>query len=309
MATTDRFQFFVVTRTPSLEFDLQRVTTTSDLQASLTEMFFGQAQEFVGPEVKKRDFCGTYKPSKEEVVSISPFSVPPLLERAAKNPQEFSEIQMPFQAGGPIVKAILAVDDGQHSGTRRYFFQHFDGTHILKPKRTFLFHSGMFHQLTHPGVTVADRLTAVLIGTELSFRSFFRTNQFLDLTSYFREANDTEIKTLLGHSLFYKADPDTILTSCKPLMRKKFSAILHSKILDHPKATADRIQKGAKKFGITLQIKVDAGSRKLVFPANLDDATKLLQYLAEELYISEVTEQPCETNSYRPLPISVPPTI
>ena len=89
---------------------------------------------------------------------------PPLFERAAKNPQEFSDLQMPFTASGPIVKAVLAVDDGQQSGVRRFFFQHFDSRHILKPKRTFLFRSGMFHQLTNPGVTLSENLTAVIVG-------------------------------------------------------------------------------------------------------------------------------------------------
>jgi hypothetical protein len=207
-----------------------------------------------------------------------------------------------------LVKAILSVDDGGASGTRRFFFQHFDRTHILKPKKTFLFQSGMFHQLTDPGVTISDHLTAVIVGTELLFRSFQRTNQFLDLTAHFKEATDTEIKSLLSHPSFPKTDSDSILAACKPAMRKKFSAILFSKILDHEKVTPDRIQRGAKKFGINLHIKVESGARKLVFPENTQEAMKLLQYLAEELYISDLTEQPCETNSHRPLDLPTPMT-
>ena len=85
-------------------------------------------------------------------------------------------------------------------------------------------------------------------------------------------------------------------------MRKKFSAILYSKVLENfDKATPDRIQRGAKKFGITLQIRVKSGTRKLVFPADSHEAMKLLQYLAEELYISDLTEQPFETNFASPL--------
>jgi hypothetical protein len=307
MPTTERLQFFVVTRKTSLEFDLQRVFVAGDLQESLTGVFLEQSQEFTSGDVERRSFCATYKPSQEEVVSISPFPLPALLERAARNPQEFPGIQMPFTDNGPVVKAILAVDAGLDSGTKRFFFQHFDKTHILKQRRTFLFRSGMFHELTDPGVTISDHLTAVIVGKELLFRSFQRTNQFLDLTGLFKEATDTEIKTLLAHDCFCKNDSDAILAACKPAMRRKFSAILNSKVLDHPKATPDRIRNGAKKFGITLQIKVVSGSRKLVFPEDQQEAMKLLQYLAEELYFSDLTEQPYETNSHRPLNLPAQP--
>lgn len=305
MPTTERFQFFVVTRSSSMEIDLQRVVATSDLQASLSQQFLEQSDEYTAADVQKHPFHGTYKPNKDEVVTIKPFPIPALLDRAVKNPQEFSEIQMPFTEHGPLVKAILGVDDGKESGVKRFFFQHFDRTHILKPKRTFLFQSGMFSELSHPGVTISDHLTAVIVGTDLLFRSFQRTNTFLDLTPYFKEATDGEIKTLLDHDTFFKNDSAAIIAFCKPAMRKKFSAILHAKVLDHPFATPDRIRNRAKRFGIKLQTKVVFGSKKLVFPEDKSEAMKLLQYLAEELYFSDLTEQPCETNSHRPL--EVPP--
>jgi hypothetical protein len=299
---TDRFQFFAVLRKASLDYDLQRVVLTSGLQASLSQLFLEQSNEFTADGVKKTAFHGTYKPAAEEVISINPFPPPAYLERAAKNPQEFASISMPFPEGGAAVKAILAVDDGAASGTRRFFFQHFDRTHVLKPKRTLLFQSGMLHELTDPGLTVSERLTAVLVGPELLFRSFLRTNQFLDLAAYFRDATDSEIKTLLGHDTFCKNDAEAILSKCKPATRKRFSAILHSKILDHPKATPERIRTRAKRFGIALQVRVVEGSKRLVFPDDAAEAAKLLQYLAEELYFSDLTEQACETNSHRPLP-------
>ena len=84
-------------------------------------------------------------------------------------------------------------------------------------------------------------------------------------------------------------------------MRKKFSAILYSKVLENDKATPQRIQRGAKKFGINLSLKGPSGQRKLVFPENSKDAIRLLQYLSEEFYISDLTEQPFESNSHRPL--------
>ena len=110
---------------------------------------------------------------------------------------------------------------------------------------------------------------------------------------------------LLNHATFLKNDSDAIIEICKPAMRKRFSAILKAKVLDHPLATPDRIRNRAKRFGINLQTRVISGTKKLVFPEDSGEAMKLLQYLAEELYFSDLTEQACETNSHRPL--AVPP--
>ena len=235
MPTTERFQFFVVTRTPSLDIDLQRVAVTSELQTTLSELFLGQSRLLLAPDVPKRSFCGTYRPNKEEVVTINPFVVPPLLERAARNPQEFPEIHMPFTESGPIVKAILGVDDGQRFGAKRFFFQYFDKTHILKRQMTFLFRSGTFHQLADPGVTISDYLTAVIVGTELFFRSFQRTNQFLDLTAHFKEATATENQNAAGPChLLRKATRMPSLRSASPCHAKE--------------VLCDPLFKGSRKF-------------------------------------------------------------
>lgn len=303
MPTALSFQFFVVTRTPTLDIELQRVVLSNHLQQELSKQFLEQAADFMATGVEKRPFCATYTPAKNEVVSIATFPIPAELLRAANTPQEFGVIQMPFTDHAPLVKAVLAVDDGSVSGTKRFFFQHFDRTHILKPQRTFLFQSGMFNQLTDPGVTLADHLTAVIVGNELLFRSFQRTNQFLDLSPFFKEATDAEIKSLLDHETFFQNDSDAIIAMCKPAMRKRFSSILHSKVLDHDLATPDRIRNRAKRFGITLQVRVISGSKKLVFPEDRAAAGKLLQYLAEELYFSDLTEQPREANSHRPIDV------
>jgi hypothetical protein len=301
MALTERFQFFVEIRPSLVAFDLQRVRVSADLQENLSKLFLEQSEEFTKGDVVKHAFSPSYRPDDHEVLSVSPYDLPDLLLRAATKPMDFAFLTMPFTSASPVVKAIVAVDDGVRSGTRRYFFQYFDGRHILKPQRTFLFKSDMFQQLDDPGVTISERLSAVLVGTELLFRSFHQTSQFLDLTGQFKEASDGEIRSLLDYQCFHKNDADKILAACKPAMRRKFSAILHSKILEHPNATPDRIRAGARKFDIEVQLKGPATARQVVFPEDPKEAMKLLQFLAEELYLGEITDQPFASNSHRKL--------
>jgi hypothetical protein len=249
-------------------------------------------------------FCGTYTPSADMITQISPYDAPDLLKRGMEKPQEFEKIQMPFTKQAPVVKAILGIDDGAMSGKKGYYFQHFDKSHILQKDRTFLFRSGMFHHIADPGVTIANRLTAVILGQELLFRTYSRTNQFLDLSAFFREASDADIKSILSHGKFLGAEPEAIIPSCGPAVRRKFSAIVYSGVLDLDRATPDRIQDGMKEFfKIKLDIKIDkaTGGRRLVLPSDPAEILKLLEYLTDGVYASHLTGEPRLTNSHRPL--------
>lgn len=297
MPSSTAMQFYVVTREPDLTLDLQRVTLSRTLQTQMSGMFTGQAADFLDSKIERVPFAATFTPCKDSLCVIQPFTLPAHLRRALANPQEFPDIEMPFSDNGPIVKAVLAVD----ASSRTFYFQHFDRSHILRRNRTVLFRNGMFQSLEDPGIVVADHLTAVIQHDLLLFRSFHRTRHFLDLEQFYREASDSDIRQLFQHGRLSVMDGEGLIAACTPTLRKKFSTILDSRILDNERATPDRIQRGAKKFGIDVQLSGRAGQRKLVLPGDMPSVKRLLQYLAEEFYISDITEQPCETNSYRRL--------
>jgi hypothetical protein len=100
----------------------------------------------------------------------------------------------------------------------------------------------------------------------------------------------------LGHRILGQA-----LQHADVLPRPARGTVLCFEVLHDPRVTPKRIQQGAKKFKIHLHTEKHGQELKLVIPESPEDIAKLLQYLAGELYISELTEQPCETNSYRPL--------
>jgi len=304
MSTAATMQFFVVTRNRAQELDLQRIDMAGDLQQEMSRTFQEQSVEFTGEGVEKTPFCVTYTPSPDAITKIAPFEVTPMLQRGIDKPQEFQKIQMPFTEDGPVVKAVLGIDDGSATGVKGFYFQHFDRSHILQKGRWFVFRSGMFEQIADPGVTISNRLTAVIINQELLFRTYSRTNQFLDLSSYFREASDTDIRSILRHPKFLMSDPEVVIQMCRPAMRKKFSAILYSKVLDNERATPDRIQDGMKTyFHVKLDVKIDkeAGQRRLVFPHEPADVGMLLEYLTDGVYTSHLTGEPRTSNSHRPL--------
>lgn len=294
------FQFFVVTRNRDLTHDLQRVSISKQLQDDLTQLFGEQAQEFLGTDIVTREFTPTFTPLDGEVVAITPFPLPSHLSRSLSSPQEFHDLQMPFTDSAPVVKAIVAVDTVKE----HFYFQYFDRSRMLKRDKTAIFKGGMFHRLDDPGITIDNHLAAVIADGSLYFRSFHRVNQFIDLKECFREATDSDILEVFSHEKLKVDDPEGLLASLSSRMRKRFSIVIASGILDHEKATPERIQSRAKKFdGLEIQLSGASGSRRIVFPSDAKTMGLFLRFLAEELYVSEITEQAREANSSRALTV------
>ncbi len=167
---------------------------------------------------------------------------------------------------------------------------------------TAIFKGGMFQKLDDPGITIDNHLAAVIADGKLMFRSFHRVRQFLDLEDFFKEATDSDIKSVLSHEKLLVEDADSVLWSLSTRMRKRFSILIDSEILDHEKVTPEKIQNRARKFdGLDVKLKGSAGSRKVIFPTDAKTMGLFLRFLAEELYISELTEQAREANSSRAL--------
>ena len=184
MVATYRFQFFAVTRAADLSHSLRKVVISNDLQIELSKVFEEQAAEYLDERIETHSFTPTYTPLDGEVIKIDKFELPDHLEKALSAPQEFGDLSMPFTDSAPGVKAILAVD----VTTQRFYFQYFDRSRVLRRSFTAIFKSGMFQKLSDPGITVDNKLAAVIADGKLLFRSFHRVNQFLDLKDFFRGA-------------------------------------------------------------------------------------------------------------------------
>lgn len=298
MTAQNQLQFFAVIRNTDMSHDLRRVTMTHGLQSDLSQIFLLQANEFQPEDTRELSFSPSYTPQRDEVVALSGFQLPEHLQRAIDAPQEFDEISVPFTPQAPMVKAILAVD----TSSKRFYFQYFDRSRILKKDFTAIFKGGTFQKLDDPGITIDNHLAAVIEGNKLVFRSFHRVRQFLNLDEFFKEATDDDIKTILSHDKLEVDEADAILASLSARMRKRFSIVMAIGILDHEKVTPERIQSRAKKFdGLDVKLVGKPGNRRVIFPQDASTMGLFLRFLSEELYISELTDQAREANSSRPL--------
>ncbi|WP_417398219.1 Kiwa anti-phage protein KwaB-like domain-containing protein [Gimesia chilikensis] len=296
--TKEPFQFFAITRTTDLALGLERIVLSQDVQQDLSIIFAEQANELIGDKVSTLPFSPTYTPQHKETVSIENFPLPELLKKALQTPQCLPELKFPFSEKAPIVKALLAVD----STNTLFYFQYFDSSKILKKRLTFLYNSNMFRKLDDPGITIDNHLTAIISDGNLYFRSFYRVRQFLDLDSFFKEATNSDLVEILTHEKLSVDNSDEIIKSLSSQMRKKFSIVMSTGILDDERVTPRKIQNRAKKFdGLDIKLTGKSGNQKVIFPTAPKTMGIFLRFLAEEFYISQLTDEPRETNSSRPL--------
>ncbi len=281
-----------------MTFDLRRVSMNKSLQEDLSKLFIQQASEFVGTNTTAIDFSPSYNPHHDEVVVVKGFDLPAHLQKAVDAPQEFDDLLFPFTPQAPMVKAVLAVN----TENRELYFQYFDRSRILKRDFTAIFKSGMFQKLVEPGITIDNHLSALIRDGNLYFRSFHRVRQFLNLGVFFKEATNEDIESILSHEKLVVDDPDGVISALSDRMRRRFSIVMATGILDHEKVTPERIQSRSKKFDqLDVKLAGKAGSRKVVFPTDATTMGLFLKFLSEELYISELTDQQREANSSRPL--------
>ncbi|MFZ1005871.1 MAG: Kiwa anti-phage protein KwaB-like domain-containing protein, partial [Candidatus Sulfotelmatobacter sp.] len=236
-----------------------------------------------------------------EIFTIQPFQLPEDYANAPKHPNEYESIS--FDANNPpSIKAILAGVHSHSTNTTKLYFQSYSTTQLLLNNFTLLtaLHSkGTFHKLNYAGLTLGSRLTAVFQDDTLLFRSYTLVNRFLDIKDYFREATDEEVSLVLSHKLFDVEDQDDVVNMSDSWMRKRFSALQASGILDKitPRKTANK----AAKYGLTIEVNRKDGKDAIAFPTDKRKAKQLLAFLNEGYFQGELTDQLYQTNSHRSL--------
>lgn len=158
--------------------------------------------------------------------------------------------------------------------------------------------------MTDPGLTLDTKLVAVFRNGTLYFRSFKAINPIVDISPYFAEATDLEISQVLEHSRLVVDDMQSVLKLTDSWMRRRYSAVLASGILDS--VTPRKIANKAGRFGITLSTRRVNNSDALVFPNNKKEIKSLLTFLNEGFFEGELTGALYQTNSQRCLPAAVP---
>ena len=180
--------------------------------------------------------------------------------------------------------------------------QGFEKRRVISSKKGFLsiFHSkNTFVKFDGSGLTLDNKLTAILKNKKLKFSSFHFIRQIFDMSAYYKEATDQDIIAFSKLDTLETNDQNAFINACDTWVRNKIGLIQQSGILE--KSTVQQIASVAKQFNIDIRISGsdDESDRKIILPSDRAELKKLLRFLDEDYYKSPLTENMFISNSKR----------
>ncbi|MFV8645057.1 DUF4868 domain-containing protein [Ralstonia pseudosolanacearum] len=277
------------------ESRVMRVSVTQELQKSITELFNDQEERFF-QGVEDGDyykFDGKYRPEEKELLYIDEFDDIDKLGAAISDPLGYPELSI--EGGG--LEHVHAIFSGYTTGGKtRVLAQAFDRRRIISPKGFSIIHSkDKFTKFDGNGLTLDNKLTAVLDGTRLLFSSFHFVRTIFDVSEYFKEATDADVKDFCRISERPATEQKAVLDICDGWIRRKIGLIRQSGILD--KTPAEQIAKVAVNFDIEIATQEMDGKRVIVFPETRAELKRVLRFLDEDYYQSPLSDVRYISNS------------
>jgi hypothetical protein len=274
-----------------------RFPLSQDVQNELTAYLTNQKQEFRIGIQNEILFDGKYKPDEGEVLYIENFDEIDGLAQAIRTPLGYPEV-VPSEEEFAGIKALFSgdIDD---DGIITVLIQQFDKRKIISTNGLSIFHStNVYRKVEDIGVTVDSKLTATLREGKLTFFSFHMLRQVFDLSEYYREATDTDITDFAALDVISVADVNQLIAISDTWIRRKFSLIQQSQILDTVPMT--EIRAVATEFNIPLDTTIlEDGTEKIILPSKKADLKTILRFLDEDYYKSPLSKTRFITNSKR----------
>ena len=187
------------------ESKLQRVSLRGSAQGVLTRRWWEQYKTFITKE--ERCFKASHTLDEGECFRICPYKLRAPL--AGKNSENIEEIEVAVINNilASSIKGLVAFarDDEDNE---LMLFQNFIGGQILQPG-SILHPEGNAHGIIRDKtLRLVNKLTAVYSckDEKLLFDSFHYAKTFLELSDYYYEASDGDIRALLSHNLFICED-------------------------------------------------------------------------------------------------------
>ncbi|QOL14349.1 MULTISPECIES: Kiwa anti-phage protein KwaB-like domain-containing protein [Dickeya] len=288
------FNLFALTDDPSnrrLRFSL-----SLDVQRDLTSYLREQEDMFNASGQDEISFDGKYKPDPGEVLVIDQFDDIDGLADALINPLSIPEVS-PTPDKFSEIKALFSgyIDS---DGVATVLIQHFDKRRVISTNGLSIFHSSnVYKKIEGIGLTIDSKLSAVLRGSSLKFHSFHLLRQIFDVSEYYKEATDGDIRQFANMSSISVENTDDLVSISDTWVRRKLWLISQSQILE--KIPVSEIKTIATEFNIELEVENNNGIEKLIIPTDKKKLKAMLRFLDEDYYKSPLLENYYLANSKR----------
>jgi hypothetical protein len=289
------FEFLAIVRNGP-DSSMYRLVLDSELREEMARTFTTPVAKWQDAAVMKTTFDPAYHLADKEIFEIKQFKLSPEMLNALRFPQEYDEFNVDTQ-GTANIKAIVAVNAEESNITA--IFKLISKAKKLQPTKNLMLvcKRKEFAKLTEPGIILDERITAVYTDGALLFKSPGTVKQILSLKEYMKEANDLEVLAFLEER--FETDSEKILAVADSWMRKRFAALMQSKLFDERSALD--IYETAKSFSAEIPMELSKDRLKLILPEEKQDIKMILKFLNEEYYKGVLTGNDYQTQSKRPL--------
>ena len=198
---------FALTNIPGMR--VLRMPLALDVQSSITELFRGQEQEFFQGIEEEVRFDGMYRPEDSELLYINNFDDVDGIQAAILRPQGCLE----FELKSGTLESVKAFFTGYiKNGNIRVLLQGFDRRRIINANGFSLVHTGnAFGRFEGGGLTLDNKLTAIIEDETLKFSSYHYLRQIFDMSAYCKEATDHDLQVFIQNPALQIADPKIFL--------------------------------------------------------------------------------------------------
>lgn len=270
----------------------KRVRLDATVQQNVEDLFDRQEADFREDVTEEIEFDGSWKPDAEEFLTIDV-------------PQDAEVFEQTIRANATAVpdldtdhfpdENIKALFTGRVANRSAVVLvQRFTSQQVLSKKFSLLQRGNAFRQLTDNAFTFDSKLTCIIEGGKVKFKSLFNLRSIIDMTDLYREATAQEVRTFGAHQRLHVADMENFLSNTSQTCRRLIQAVSGAGTLDAH--TAEQIRRAAAPTGLALTV----DRHRIVMPTNKAEVKKLLQFLNESRYLGPLSQRPLVTNSQRP---------
>lgn len=269
---------------------IKRIPQTIDVEKETIETFSSQAIAFFSDgaqQLKQVEFQAGQTQTEESVLFIDDFDdvlrVREAINTETKNPA------INFEHDLPYLKGLFMADNES-----RILFQLVEGRRVMTPGSwlgvIFGLEKGNHQTLAHlnaAGLSIDSKLTAVMEGKKLFFKSFRNASRIFDLSGYLAEASEEgTINFLKSPSLYVNGSEEEFAKNFSKSQMRKIPKIMAYGYLQ--KYAPDELRKRAlmAKPPINLKIK----ENRLVVPEDSDERAVMLDFLSNSIFSSHLDD-------------------
>ena len=281
-----------------------KIDIDAPAQTVAENLFRTQRSEFINEDIEEIEFCASYNVQDGEIFSINPFDDEIGIINAIERPDAVP-VWDPDDVSVHYFKALFTGEPASNGNPTQVWLQCFDRRQIINNEKSFFQvvtqPGNRFSVSTRPGFSLSDRLTAILVGDKLLFKSFFMLRRFFNMEEYFNEATREDLDNFIGNDIFHVENAEDFMTFADSAIKKKVSLIISSGILnDQP---IENLIECARKIGYQLGITNVNGDNKITMPNSKREVKQLLYFLDQGYFNSIITNELMLTNSKRPIRI------